>query len=227
MKEGFASENDRSEEERYWNEEQWESYLQERRAEEERYLEAMEDEILSDEEDGTPISEYNLGPESSGVIWDELEDPEDEEEVSDWKYSDYDDDEEEWDQDDEGEDDLSDLEEIPAWRAAYDFGNTAREFLSRHCDGVNVPPDIECLCQNSYQIAAEIAEGHELGYENETICGNIVKCRWALDCTEQCISALKSLSQTYFEAGNLLEHAKLVRSFIRVRIEELRKQVWW
>ena len=59
----------------------------------------------------------------------------------------------------------------------------------------NVPGNAELLYLSAGKIGANLAGGHGLGYDDEFICGNIVKCRWALSDCEFCREMLEQLHQ--------------------------------
>lgn len=121
------------------------------------------------------------------------------------------------------------FEEMPSWRAAYTFGVLSCDFVDLVAEdaGDLFWDDFDRLATNCLMVAAHIAGGHEMGYDDEVICGNIAKCKRALGCIDQCMESLVVLSQTYDDARRLLVRASVVRSFVESRIVELRKHVWW
>lgn len=189
----------------YWNEDQWEAFFHEQDEEIDRCMKEIWrwwDEVGSKE-----VQEFD---------W--------------WDVETGEDDDDEWLDDDEMLDWDEPFEEIPAWRAAYTFGMTSSDFIEQvsweEVDDV-LGNDFEQLADNCFMIAAHIAGGHEIGYEDEVICGNIAKCKRAMICADHCIEALTNLSQCYTEARKLLVRVHVVRSFIGRRIADLRKNVWW
>ena len=196
----------------YWNEDQWEAFFQEQDEEIDRCMKEIWrwwDEVGSKEVQELGQWEVEGGDEE---MWEDEGDEEgwlDEEELMDWDDP---------------------FEEIPAWRAAYTFGMTSSDFIEKvSWEEVNdvVGDDFERLADNCFMIAAHIAGGHEIGYEDEMICGNIAKCKRAVICTDHCIESLLNLSRYYTDAWKLLVQARIVRSFIGRRIADLRKNVWW
>jgi hypothetical protein len=88
-------------------------------------------------------------------------------------------------------------------------------------------PDI--LFLSAPKIGANLAGGHGLGYDEETLCGNIVKCRWALADCEFCREMLEYLVQ---KTGRKIYRSLANQSIrlseqIRERIARLRTRVWW
>ena len=87
----------------------------------------------------------------------------------------------------------------------------------------------EILSLSAPKIGANLAGGHGLGYDEETLCGNIVKCRWALADCEFCREMLEQLAQksgcvTY---RSLAAQSGRLSGHIRERIVWLLARVWW
>jgi len=79
------------------------------------------------------------------------------------------------------------------------------------------------------KVGANLAGGHGLGYDDGSICGNIVKCRWALADCEVCRELLEPLVQRAGkpEYAQLLDECRQLSATIRDRIQRLRMRVWW
>jgi hypothetical protein len=79
--------------------------------------------------------------------------------------------------------------------------------------------------------AAKIAGGHGLGYDDESICGNIVNNKRALAGVRQCRRGLTELRDDgrldKKAADVLLDECRRVEELIAARIEDLRARVWW
>jgi len=105
----------------------------------------------------------------------------------------------------------------------------AREFACRVFDLEEVPGNAELLYLSAGKIGANLAGGHGLGYDEEFICGNIVKCRWALSDCEFCREMLEQLhQQTGNEAyAELAAECRRIADVISERIARLRQRVWW
>jgi hypothetical protein len=87
----------------------------------------------------------------------------------------------------------------------------------------------EILFLSAPKVGANLAGGHGLGYDEETLCGNIVKCRWALADCEFCREMLEQLVQRTGREVYRTLAAQSVRlsEHIRERIARLRVRVWW
>jgi len=87
----------------------------------------------------------------------------------------------------------------------------------------------EILFLSAPKVGANLAGGHGLGYEEETLCGNIVKCRWALADCEFCREMLEHLvQQTGREVyRKLVAQSVQLSGQIRERVTRLRARVWW
>ncbi|HEY0548624.1 MAG TPA: hypothetical protein VGF13_03425 [Verrucomicrobiae bacterium] len=105
----------------------------------------------------------------------------------------------------------------------------AREFACRVFDLEEIPGNAELLYLSAGKIGANLAGGHGLGYDEEFICGNIVKCRWALSDCEFCREMLEQLHQQtgHQPYAELATECRRITAVISERIARLRKRVWW
>ena len=105
----------------------------------------------------------------------------------------------------------------------------AREFAVGVLQFEEIPEDADVLYLSAGKVGANLAGGHGLGYDDDGICGNIVKCRWALADCEFCREMLGHLHQRSgrAELGDLQSRAQEVSAAIRDRIARLRARVWW
>lgn len=105
----------------------------------------------------------------------------------------------------------------------------AREFACRVFDLEKLPGNAELLFLSAGKVGANLAGGHGLGYDEDSICGNIVKCRWALSDCEFCREMLEQLHQRTPEPryAELIAESRRLAESIRDRIARLRKRVWW
>ncbi len=87
----------------------------------------------------------------------------------------------------------------------------------------------QILFLSAPKIGANLAGGHGLGYDEETLCGNIVKCRWALADCEFCREMLEQLAQRTGGADyrSLASESSRLSRHIRERVARLRERVWW
>ena len=118
------------------------------------------------------------------------------------------------------DEDLADYRQL--YRKAMDFGLAVMQLE-------NLPEESINVCIAAGKIGANLAGGHGLGYDEDTICGNIVKCRWALAECEFVIETLDFLASRLRrpEFASLLPRAKQLRDQIAKRVTKLRSQVWW
>lgn len=131
---------------------------------------------------------------------------------------------------DENSDDDEDPDEDPEVNADFHtVSKMAREFACAVFDLEPPPPNAELLYLSAGKIGANLAGGHGLGYDEEFICGNIVKCRWALSDCEFCREMLAPLPAQTGEAAyeKLIEDTRRIAEVLRERIARLRQRVWW
>jgi hypothetical protein len=126
--------------------------------------------------------------------------------------------------------DEDDPDEDPEVNADFPgVSKMAREFACAVFDLEPPPPNAELLYLSAGKIGANLAGGHGLGYDEEFICGNIVKCRWALSDCEFCREMLEQLHAQTGEAtyAKLIEDTRRIAEVLRERIARLRQRVWW
>lgn len=126
---------------------------------------------------------------------------------------------------------LEDFRKIPVYQLAYAFSLATLDYLKRfdhEKHGENSLRDE--LCLHALRIAADIAGGYGLGYEEDTLCGNIVKNRWALSHAQE----TKRLLQLLIERSGsdptlqaLVAQVGPIITALKERIAELRSKVWW
>jgi len=94
------------------------------------------------------------------------------------------------------DEDAEDPDEDPTVNEDYAvIAKLAREFACNVFDLEKPPGNAELLFLSAGKVGANLAGGHGLGYDDESICGNIVKCRWALSDCEFCREMLEQLHQ--------------------------------
>jgi hypothetical protein len=127
------------------------------------------------------------------------------------------------DADDAFDNDPPDNEDYPI------ISKIARKFAVAVMRVEDFPEDAEVLYLSAGKVGANLAGGHGLGYDDEAICGNIVKCRWALADCEFCREMLGHLHLRTGDARfeQLRHDAEELSAVIRERIARLRKRVWW
>ena len=128
------------------------------------------------------------------------------------------------------DEDWEDPDEDPAVNEDYPtISKLAREFACHVFDLEKLPGNAELLYLSAGKVGANLAGGHGLGYDEEFICGNIVKCRWALSDCEFCREMLEQLHQQTGETvyAGLIEESRRLADTVRERIARLRQRVWW
>jgi hypothetical protein len=105
----------------------------------------------------------------------------------------------------------------------------AQEFALRVFDLKNLPLNADVLYLSAGKVGANLAGGHGLGYDEETLCGNIVKCKWALGDCRFCSEMLDLVHSKTADPGveDLLRQSRQLEATIQERIERLRARVWW
>jgi hypothetical protein len=110
-----------------------------------------------------------------------------------------------------------------------EIADRAVDFASRVMQLENLPEDASVLYLSAGKIGANLAGGHGLGYDDQMLCGNIVKCRWALSDCEFCEQMLEFHHKRTGEnvLQELIVESRILAAAIRTRIETLRARVWW
>jgi hypothetical protein len=235
---------------RPWDEEQWEAFMKEGDLRAARFGEILE--TVMDDPDRDRIVARQMG-------WTHIEEMLDERErleAEGGRVDETDDDDTDADyavaeSEAEGlsEDPFGDDEEerderaIPAYKLANQVGMRVHEALQPYMQA-RAPQDpdeewdrdetdermgeayIGCMIA-----AAKIVGGHAMGYEDDVLCGNIANCKRGLAGADQCEKALLWLRETGALPAELVDRllpdVRAVQQAVRDRIEELRKGVWW
>ena len=120
--------------------------------------------------------------------------------------------------------------ETPPDNADYaEVAQQAREFASKVVRLDSLPPEMGVLLASAGKVGANLAGGHGLGYSARSLCGNIVKCRWALADCQFCREMLDQLhtGQGRSDVSDLHREATQLADSIKARIARLRTRVWW
>lgn len=134
------------------------------------------------------------------------------------------------------EDDEDPVEAIPAYALAFEVGMRIHEALEpwseRRADRDDeIGEALGDAMIGVHIAAAKLAGGHGMGYDDESICGNIVCCKRGLEGAEQALRGLEALrgkGEVPDEViDSLVPDVKRVADAIRGRIAELRARVWW
>jgi hypothetical protein len=125
------------------------------------------------------------------------------------------------------------LHAMPAYSRAFPFGLKVHEALKKHLEACGGDPgdDVTIAHINSMIIAAKLAGGHGMGYDDHALCGNIACCKRALEAANKCLEALEALKANNVVPRKTLDpliaEGKEVRRLVEERIADLRKRVWW
>ena len=128
------------------------------------------------------------------------------------------------------DDDDDELDNEPVNNEDYPtIAKKARQFAVSVLRFEDIPEEAEVLYLSAGKVGANLAGGNGLGYDDESICGNIVKCRWALADCEFCREMLGHLHQRTGRAEfeELHRQAQELSAVIQDRITRLRTRVWW
>src|SRR3989338_1288893 len=206
--------------ERYWTEAEWERFMLENERLMDRYQKVWEENPGKDWKDPLDLYykvHYDL---------DAPEAPEEEQEpeapVEDGVTA---------TPDEASDRDRDDFRDIPVYRQAFAFAHAALDYMKRfehEPRGQN--PLREQFCLHALRIATDIAAGHGMGYEEDTLCGNIVKNRWALGHAQEAERILKQLIERdgpHADSSALLAQLPPIIKALKERIAELRAKVWW
>ena len=120
------------------------------------------------------------------------------------------------------------LEDLPVYQISKGLADEAIEFartVRSNRKGVRIA--LEQLMTYSVMICAHVAAGHALGYEKETLGGNIALCRRGLLALKSARQALRQIETHYGITLTTLQLNHLLREVhleIESWIEELRSQ---
>ena len=124
----------------------------------------------------------------------------------------------------------SDVKEIIAYEKSYNFYIKLSKYF-KNSKGVNADEDVLGAISASSMIPAKIAGGHGMGYERDTLCGNIANCKRSLKNARKCVSFLEIVRAKSTCSGKainiLISEAVNVEREVLKRIEYLRSRVWW
>jgi hypothetical protein len=127
------------------------------------------------------------------------------------------------------------LEAIPAYKEGFRYGlkvhGALKPYMEAVPEGQEPDEDLFIAFRDCLIIAVKIAGGHGVGYEDDALCGNIVRCKRSLQAANQCLVALHSLRDRGFASSDhidpLITEGQEVRDLVAKHIADLRSRVWW
>jgi hypothetical protein len=123
------------------------------------------------------------------------------------------------------------LREIPAYVCAQDFATQLEDLLERRTQRWNGDEEARRALFAAQMVSAQVAGGHGIGYERDSLCGNIANCKRALRSLQACREQFPILQQRGLilpdDLLTLSAQAEQVSAEIRRWIENLRARIWW
>jgi hypothetical protein len=123
------------------------------------------------------------------------------------------------------------LREIPAYVSAQDFATRLEDLLERRMQKWSDDEDARRAVFAAQMVSAQVAGGHGIGYERDSLCGNIANCKRALRSLGACREQLVVLQERrLIRPDDLLAlavEADQASAEINRWIESLRARIWW
>ena len=123
------------------------------------------------------------------------------------------------------------VREIPAYEQAQAFAERLEKAFREHVADWQNNEQAAAAYISAHMVAAKIAGGHGIGYERDSLCGNIANCKRALRNVQSCIEQIGDLQdQGILPAGQverLRAEAEDVEDGLSRWIESLRARIWW
>ena len=128
---------------------------------------------------------------------------------------------------DEFDEDFEQIQSIPAFQKGEAFLLRLEQF----CRSAVRDEDVVSAVAAAGRVPAQIAGGHGMGYERESLCGNIANCKRALKNAVLCRALLADLGRrgviAEAQAEGLQAEADRLCEAVKRWIEDLRSRVWW
>jgi len=126
---------------------------------------------------------------------------------------------------------FEEVKEIPAYNDAYRFALRLEAYFRKHLDDNLEDEGPRTALMAATMAPAQIAGGHGIGYDRESLCGNIANCKRALKSLEACMLSLADLERRGLlqsqDAKSLQAQARAAWKATARWIEDLRSRVWW
>jgi len=120
---------------------------------------------------------------------------------------------------------------MPAYNSAQGFAERVEEAFRKHVCRFIEDEDVKGALLAAQMVSARIAGGHGIGYERDSLCGNIANCKRALRSLSACLERIQELGTRGIlptgVAAALQRAAASVSAEIERWIESLRAMIWW
>jgi hypothetical protein len=128
------------------------------------------------------------------------------------------------------ESDVEDVKNIIAYKKSYELYIKLSKYF-RNREGVDADEDFLEAISASSKISAKIAGGHGMGYERDSLCGNIANCKRSLKNARICVYSLEIVRAKSTlpdsDINILISEAIKVEREVLKWIEYLRSRIWW
>lgn len=132
--------------------------------------------------------------------------------------------------DEAAEKDMENVKKIAAYKKSYELYIRLSKYFENSSKTDKDEDVIEAVYASSL-VPAKIAGGHGMGYEKDSLCGNIANCKRSLKSARVCVCSLEVLrAKSIFpesEINSLIREAIKVEREIIKWIEYLRSRIWW
>ncbi len=126
--------------------------------------------------------------------------------------------------------DIEDVEKIEAYKKSYDLYMRLNKYFENSSE-IDTDEDVFEAISASSMVSAKIAGGHGMGYEKDSLCGNIANCKRSLKSAKVCVNSLEMVraKSTFPESdiNSLICEAIKVEREVMKWIEYLRSIIWW
>ena len=123
------------------------------------------------------------------------------------------------------------VREIPAYRTANEFATLVEDTLREKAPQWIVDDDVRQALFAAQMVPARVAGGHGIGYERDSLCGNIANCKRARRSLAECVEQIRQLESRGIlnssRAQRLIRRSGQVSTTLDRWIENLRARVWW
>ena len=126
--------------------------------------------------------------------------------------------------------DIEDVKKITAYKKSYELYIRLSKYF-KNSKGIDADEDVIEAISASSMVPAKIAGGHGMGYEKDSLCGNIANCKRSLKNAKICVYSLERVraSSTFPDSdiNILISEAIKVEREVMKWIEDLRSRIWW